>query len=128
MRPLKAPRRPNRARVNDDLFAESVGFLPALRAPGVQALSSKSQEAEGAEKRVRLGRLKRMLLPHRDSVAHIAPGVIFNTSMDATVAIVSRLYSRPAVLRAVTGIEAETNKTSVRPKIGCEIAIRPIAD
>jgi hypothetical protein len=35
--------RPYVWRVNDDVFAESVGLLRALHAPGVQALCSKSQ-------------------------------------------------------------------------------------
>jgi hypothetical protein len=97
-------------------------ILRALRAPRVQALCSKSKLAEGTENRVCTGRLKRVLLPGQDSVAGITPGVIFNSFMSVIVDIAFRLYSRPAVLRAVTGIESETNKTS-GPIIGLKIAI-----
>src|SRR5262245_61402204 len=67
----------------------------------------------------------RFPLPSHDSLAYITPGVVFNNFPSAIVdeVIEARPYSRPAILRAITGIESETNKTS-DPIIGLKIAIR----
>ena len=51
-------------------------------------------------------------LSSSDSVARIAPSVIFNKIVNAIFGTVCRLYSNPAVLHTITGIESETNKTS----------------
>ncbi len=76
----------------------SIALRRPLCTPGVQALCSKSQQAERTGNRVCIALLKRLRLPRQDNIAHIAPSVIFN-NITNVMAVIDVLNRKPIKAR-----------------------------